>query len=49
MLGNFNAKKKKKKLLRGPNQLVTNQIEARQGIPSAAYGSNLKCVNGLSH
>jgi hypothetical protein len=39
----FQCKKKKKKLP-GPNQSVTNQIEARQGIPSAASGSNLKCV-----
>jgi hypothetical protein len=30
--------------LHGPNQSVTTQIEARQGIPSAACGSNLKCV-----
>jgi len=42
----FKCKKKKKKLP-GPNQSVTNQIEARQGIPSAAYGSNVKWVESL--
>jgi hypothetical protein len=42
----FQCKKKKKKLP-GPNQSVTNQIEARQGIPSAAYGSNVKWVESL--